>query len=330
MSVTPNATQVAPNAGAAAASVSLPTADAGANQAQSTLAVVTLDGSGSSGATSYAWVLLETSKAGATTTQTGLLSDATAESPTFTPRELGAVYTAILTATNADGSQSDTTVVSVESDTEWVTVDIAAMTERDGPGVLTFDADTLTLSGNSAINSGGASDGARLTTELAVDVDDYAGIEVELTCTTYPVGGTGLRGLAVQVQDGTTQGTALGGRAFWGWLQTDSKHRLDVGGLWGSISAYSDGSATATKMVARFTWGINDGGGSREVFTICAMLYDASGEVVSNLASPIRQTWSPDVVDPEAFVLELGAQNSTGGALAFDGVGLRYRLVSAS
>lgn len=310
------------------APLALPTLTVGADQQREDLALVTLTAT-VSGQDTLAWVLTEFSSAGVSSDQSVLLSSTSAASPTFTPRARGVTYVARCTATNGDGAVTGATVVTVTAEGLWIDVDLTAMTERDGPDVLTVGESTLTLSGNSAINTTSASAGARLTLELGVDVDDVLGIDVELTCTSYPVSGTGLRGLAVQVQDGTAQDAALGARAIWRWIQTDSRHAPDVAAAFASVAAQTDLAGTPTRMVASFRWGLNEGLSTREIYYAGAILYAADGDVVASAASLLRTPWSPDVVDPEAIVLELGTHNATSGALVFDGVSLRYRLVMA-
>lgn len=132
MSVLPTTTTVQPNSGGAVAATP-PSASAGSDQTVSSLGVVTLDGSGSTGATSYSWSLSEVAFDGTISDQSGLLSDSTAESPTFTPRSRGAVYQAQITATNDDGSDADCSVVSVTPDDTqaFTSVPLTAMTVYD-------------------------------------------------------------------------------------------------------------------------------------------------------------------------------------------------------
>ena len=98
---------------APASPVSAPTADAGSNQQVDGRPTVTLDGSGSTAGSTFAWTLFDPSGADVTS----LLSSATAESPTFKPKDVPpGNYTATIAVTKGGVTSKDSANVQVGID----------------------------------------------------------------------------------------------------------------------------------------------------------------------------------------------------------------------
>lgn len=130
------------------ASTILPTCDAGAAQTQATLAPVVLDGEAAN-YDSLAWTLTRVTTAGASSDRTADLDDATILAPTFTPIALGDVYTATLTATNADGSDTDSVVVQVQPAAElaWEEVFDLDFTAAGNVAAPSTDGEDIEIAG---------------------------------------------------------------------------------------------------------------------------------------------------------------------------------------
>lgn len=251
-SVYPSTTGVTPIGGAP--SVSLPTASAGADQTQSDLSVVTLDGSGSSGAESYAWVLQEIAVDGTISTQTGLLSSSTAESPTFTPRELGAAYIATLTATNGDGSASDSTVVSILATAAqvWKTLSLADASAADPNTVLaTINTGTgaFTTNATAATFESSAAQPPTYSWDITVDCSTDLGVEVWLEGPSFEQNSA--TGIAVALVDNvsTTTGTGL----MVAMTSNGSAYRVAAGAYHSTLGDANPGTATWEILYGRFT-----------------------------------------------------------------------------
>lgn len=251
-SVYPSTSGVVPVGTASGAS--LPTASAGADQTQSDLSLVALDGSGSSGADSYAWVLQEVAANGAISTQTGLLSSSTAESPTFTPREIGAVYIATLTATNGDGSVSDSTIVSILADATlvWTPLTLATASFADPLTVFnTISTETGAFTSNATACSfeSSAAQPPTYSWDIPVDCDTDMGVEVWAEGLSFENGTS--NGIAVVLADAvsTTTGTGL----MAAMTSTASAYRVAAGAYASTLGDVTQGAATWEVLYARFS-----------------------------------------------------------------------------
>ena len=191
-----------------------PTASAGSDQRAAALAVTTLDGSGS-GAGTYAWTSVSVPSGSAITVSD--LSDATAQSPTYTPDVAGRyVWQISVTASGVSAQDQTTAIVDGYSPVDW-----SGATTTDPNGVLDGAA-TLGTDGGVAgtIDTAGAQNwgsgsenAARIHTQLlddegnALTYGDLDGVRIIIKQNAPTPGTSGVLLFAGLAADWATLGT---------------------------------------------------------------------------------------------------------------------------
>lgn len=231
---------VYPTGGAGASS----TADAGATQTVNSTSLVTLDGSNSS-ASSYTWTLTRWTPAGVSSDASGLLSDDTAESPTFTPEGRGYTYEATLTV---DGGASDSTVVLVTRDDALQLVDLSEAVVVDNNSVIasgSFASGSISTNGVASDTRSTSGDPARAVVSITEDLTDVVGITIFLTGVSFTNATN--TGLTVQVVD--DDDPSVGKGLAWHWTSTSSAYRVGAGNAFLNIGVADQGIASPETLI---------------------------------------------------------------------------------
>lgn len=248
-----------------------PTADAGADAQQDTLAQLSLDGSSSSGYDSLSWTLIgKPAKSAKTINSATDLTDATTTTPDFTP-DVPGDYVFRLVATDNDGdagsasTAEDTVEVQVGNDEGMILVDLST-------GDLT-DTNSLIVGGSTTwgtTSTVGIDQEVTATTNgmafVAVQVDaslpaDVQGIRVAIEATppgTNPnTTGRFIVAAGVSTAD-PPAGTTHGARAGLAMRSNDDFEALEAR-AWGGSNAYGavltgDGYADVTVSFDGTNW----------------------------------------------------------------------------